>query len=90
MNQDIQSDYDALWDEHIELTDEKFSLQNELVTLRALTADHLEAMNMISNLATNCIDMPEAKEHRIWRRGLFEGIYRVQKNLARALEEPEK
>ena len=74
------SEYEELWDD-------KINLESELADKNMALRDAFDGMETITNLVDNLLNHPESHtEHRIWRKGLYQAMHRVQRNVAGALE----
>ena len=77
-----QEDYDKLWDEHL-------AAREEIAELRECLLGAYECMSSLNNFVLLALNHPEAKEHGIWRKAIFQYLARLQKNLAKGIETPE-
>lgn len=72
------NEYEKLWDDLI-------TARSEIADLRLSLIDLNEGMSTLVNYTNLCLDHPEAKEHRIWRRALLQNLERVQMIAAKAV-----
>lgn len=76
-------------DEYNGLYDELIQARDEVAEMRECLLGAYECMSSVNNFTLLLLNHPDSKEHHLWRKGLFQYLARLQKNLARGIEQTE-